>query len=503
MIPVLSAQQNREADAYTMAHEPISPADLMERAAGRCFDYISRHFAKEKPVLLFCGTGNNGGDGLVIARKLPEAGYKVRVFVVRYNDKSSAEFDLNLKKLAGIDITVIREEKHFPLIDKNDMVVDALLGTGLSRPPEGLMADLIQHINSHSAFTIAIDLPSGLYADSCSVIHKDRIINAHLTLSFQVPKLAFFFPENAKHTGEIKILEIGLHRGFLSSCKTTYYVTEPVDVARNIPARKAFSHKGTYGHALLISGSKGKAGAAVLAAHACLRSGVGLLTVQAPRCAHQVLQTVVPEAMLCPEDGDDHVLSVNDWTKYQAMGIGPGLGTNEDTARMLKFVLQEYKGPVVFDADALNILSENKTWLSFLPAGSILTPHPKEFERLFGKTSDDFERLELLKTSAAKYGIHILLKGRYSLLATPGGYIHINTTGNPGMATGGTGDVLTGIITGLLAQGIGPLAAAVSGMWLHGMAGDLALQEESEQSLIASDVIKYLGDAFKEMEKYR
>jgi len=504
MVPVLTARQNREADAYTIAHEPVESIDLMERASFKCFDFIARRFGREKNFLVFCGTGNNGGDGLVLARRMAEAGYPVRVFVVRYSPKSSGDFDINLKRLQGVcPVNDILTAADFPKITPHDIVVDALFGTGLSKPPEGLSADVIQHINQFSAYTISIDLPSGLYADQCSVEHKDFIINARLTLTFQLPKLAFFFPENAKHVGEFRVLNIGLHQGFIASCTTRYHVTDLVDMAHILVPRKPFSHKGTYGHALLVAGSYGKTGAAVLAARACKRSGVGLLTVQAPRCSHTVLQTTVPEAMLAEEVGENYLHSPINGKKYDAIGIGPGLGQEEETIGVIKFLLQSYAAPVVFDADALNILSENKTWLSFLPANSILTPHPREFERLFGTTANDFERVDLLVASAVKHGVYIVLKGRYTLIASPGGNVFINTTGNPGMATGGTGDVLTGILTGLLAQGLNPLDACITGVGIHGLAGDLALEPQSEQSLMASDIIEHLGKAFQEVAKFR
>lgn len=504
MIPILSAQQTREADAYTMKHEPVSGLDLMERAAAKCYDFIARRVGKDKPFLVFCGTGNNGGDGLVMARKLHEAGYHVRVYIVRYTDKTSSDFDANAQRLKGLlQINNISSNNDFPPISPNDQVLDALLGTGLSRPPQGLLSDLIQHLNRYSAYTISIDMPSGLYADRSSVLHKEQIINAKLTLTFQLPKLAFFFPENAKHVGEFRALNIGLHHDFIASCKTTENVIEPADVSRIVQPRKPFSHKGTYGHALIVAGSYGKSGAAVMSARACIRSGVGLLTVQAPRCSHLVLQTTVPEAMLAHEDGENFLLSPIYTSPYNAVGIGPGLGKDEETVRMFKFMLQSCKVPLVVDADALNILSENPAWLDLLPAGSILTPHPKEFERLFGKTSNDFERMELLRASAIKHNVCIALKGRYSLIASPGGNVYINTTGNPGMATGGSGDVLTGIITGLLAQGLNPLDACMAGVCLHGLAGDMALETHSEQSLIATDIIEYLGRAFQEVAKFR
>lgn len=504
MIPVLTAKQTREADAATIANEPVSGINLMERAAAKCFDFISRRFGKEKHFRVFCGTGNNGGDGLALARMLAQAGYQVRVHIVRYNTKSSGDFETNFARLKDLcEITAIETREEIPSIGVHEVVIDALFGTGLSKPPEGIAAQVIQSINSESGYTIAIDIPSGLYADQCSVHHKDRIIDARLTLSFQLPKLAFFFPENARHVGEFKILNIGLNQHFISDSKTHYHVVELSDVCRLLPPRKPFSHKGTYGHALLMAGSRGKAGAAVLAAKACLRAGAGLLTVQVPRSSGEILQVAVPEAMLGKEEGEDHLETVAGVEKYDAIGIGPGIGQEGQTARMLKLLLQSDTDSMVVDADALNILGENKTWLSFFPGNCILTPHPREFERLFGKTSDDFERLELLRASAIKYGLCIVLKGRYSLIASPGGNVFINTTGNPGMATGGSGDVLTGILTGLLAQGLSPLDACMAGVALHGLAGDLALEHESEQSLVASDLVKYLGKAFQEVAKYR
>lgn len=504
MIPVLNAEQIREADAYTIAHEPVDNIDLMERAAGRCYDYIAQRYDKQHCFTVFCGTGNNGGDGLVMARLLAQSGYNVRVFTIQTGAGSSDGFRVNLER-AGVvcPVTRISAENDFPALDKNERVIDALFGTGLSRAPEGLVAELIEYINRHSFHTISIDLPSGLYADRSAAAHKKQIVNAKLTLTFQLPKLAFFLPENALYVGFFRVINIGLDLGFIASCKTRYHVTELNDLAGIIVPRNPFSHKGTYGHALVMGGSEGKTGAAVLSAMACLRAGAGLLTVKAPRCAHEALKAVLPEAMLEQEPGEFYITSGIEQERYDALGIGPGLGTHEETARVLKLLIQTFQGPMVIDADALNILSENKTWLSFLPAGCVLTPHPGEFERLFGKSSGDDERIELLVSSAVKFGVHIVLKGRYSLIATPGGNVFINTTGNPGMATGGSGDVLTGIITGLLAQGLTPLDACMAGVGIHGLAGDMALETQSEQSLIASDLVRHLGRAFREVEKFR
>ena len=447
-------------------HEPISSEGLMERAAGQVFEWLMAHITKNNTVKIFCGSGNNGGDGLVVARRLTQVGMPNQVFMLR--DLQSPD--------------------DFPAIDKDDIIVDALFGSGLNRPVEGLAAELIRYLNAQQAIRVSIDIASGLFADTPSP--EAAIFRPDYTLTFQMPKLAFLMPENDPFVGRLEVLDIRLHPQFLLEVETNNFLVDREMMKSIIHHRPKFSHKGTYGHALLVAGSEGKTGAAVLGAKSCLRTGVGLLSVKLPKSAWTPLQSSLPEAMIQVDDKLD---------AFNAIGVGPGLGKDDDAQRLVRSLIQDAKVPLVMDADALNILGENKTWLSFLPAKTILTPHPKEFERLFGKTSTSFERLELLREMAVKHGIVIVLKGAYTATAMPNGTVFFNSTGNPGMATAGSGDVLTGMILSLLAQRYTPEEAAVLGVYLHGLAGDFAAEHYSQEAMIASDITENIGKAFSSL----
>lgn len=500
---ILSAKQLREADNYTIKHEPISSANLMERAATACTEWITEHFNNHLKVFIFCGMGNNGGDGLVISRLLLQKKYDVTTCIIRHSDKTSKDFSVNLtrlKKIKSSNIVDIKTISQFPkeLVDKGVheyLIIDAILGSGLSKTVEGLIADTIQKINTQSTIRIAIDIPTGLVADACSVDYKN-ILKANFTLTFELPKLAFLFPENANFVGNFDILPIGLSAEYINNTDTQNTFVTIENISPLLNKRKKFSHKGTYGHALIIAGSLGKMGAAVLASKACIRSGVGLITAHVPTNSHFIMQTAIPEVMLSIDSSTEIFSEIHDISNYDAIGVGPGLGTNKHTTNALKLLIQNSQIPIVFDADAINIIAENKTWLSFIPKHSIFTPHQKEFERLVGKTSNETERLYLMKTFCFKYQCYLVLKGAHSTTCTPEGKYYFNSTGNPGMATAGSGDILTGIISGLLAQGYTSLASCILGVFIHGLAGDMALQIQSEQSLIASDIIDNLGKAF-------
>lgn len=496
---IFSAAQIRALDAYTIANEPISGLELMERAAGACADWIASRVSTEEPLYLFCGMGNNGGDGLAITRLLHEKGYDARAYIVVQGEKFSpdcAQNRLRLEHTFSSHLHSLYTPDDFPEVPAGAWVVDALFGTGLNRPLSGLAKEAVNRINGWKARVISIDMPSGMQADASST--GGPVIAATDTLSFEFYKLAFMMAENAPLTGHVHILPIGLHPGMIRDTATPDTLTDLSEVRRIYRPRQAFTHKGSYGHALLIAGSYGKMGAAVLCTQACLRAGAGLVTVRVPSAGYGILQTAAPEAMCDADSCRDYWKTLPDHPDtYQAIGVGPGLGTHPDTTRALEQLLPQVRAPMVLDADALNILGAEKRLLDQVPRGSVLTPHPKEFERLFGKTVNDFERLELQRSMSARYGIVIVLKGHHTCISMPDGRCCFNSTGNAGMATGGSGDVLTGILTGLLAQGYDPSGAALLGVYLHGLAGDLGAQALSEESLIASDLARYLGRAFK------
>ena len=493
---IFSAAQIQLWDQFTIGNEPVTSTDLMERAAKACFRWLMENDYENRSFSIFCGKGNNGGDGLVIARMLADRGHHVILYILEFGHKGTGDFQLNLARLHNTTVTIrfIPAVQNIHPVDTGDVIIDAIFGSGLNRKPEGLNADVIQHINRSGCEIIAIDIPSGVSADNSSADHTK--VKVRHTLSFEQYKLAFMMPENEEACGEVHILSIGLHPDFKAQTKSGIELTEASFVKSIYKPRNNFAHKGTYGHTLLIAGSYGKMGAAVLATTACLRSGTGLCTVHVPGCGYEIMQVAAPEAMTETDAEENYNTRLNDDTeKYTSIGIGPGIGKNERTADLLKEIINTYKKPIVVDADGLNLLSENPVLLEQLPPGSILTPHPKEFERLFGKSANDFERMKLAATKAASLKIVIVLKGHRTLIATPE-KIYFNSTGNAGMASGGTGDSLTGIIAGLLAQKYSPADAAVIGVYLHGLAGDIAAKEISMESLIASDLIHYLGKAF-------
>jgi ADP-dependent NAD(P)H-hydrate dehydratase / NAD(P)H-hydrate epimerase len=498
---IFAVDQIREADAFTIKNEPISDIDLMERAATACFYWLIENIQHEKKIKVFCGAGNNGGDGLAIARLLSGKEYHTEVFLTGKPQNLSNSCKINYDRLLateGCKVTVLSEQVTLPSIDnENDVIIDAIFGSGLTREISGSLALVIQHINNSKAVTISIDVPSGLFCDSTNATGKNpAIIRADYTLTFAPPKLAFFFPENDQYVGNWHLLDIGIMQEFIEQTGTNNYLVEQDDCCRILKHRRKFSHKGNYGHVLLICGSQGKMGAAVLSAKACVRAGPGLVTIHIPRSGNTILQSTVPEAML-DIDADDFLFTTfPDLTPYTAIAVGPGIGTGNQTQQALKLLIQNSGLPLIIDADAINILGENKTWLSFVPKGSIYTPHPKEFERLAGKTMNDYERNQKQRDFSIKYGVYVVLKGAHTAITTPGGQCYFNSTGNPGMATGGSGDVLTGIIAGIKAQGYTSLESCLLGVYIHGLAGDKAAGEQGLESMIATDIIDHLGKSF-------
>ncbi len=498
---ILSAAQTREADAYTIKQENIASVELMERAAKAFACWFENKFTPQHAVYIFCGPGNNGGDGLAVARLLHQRNYKIQVFTVGDTSKASADFKANHNRLPEeIEVTNIQAVDNIPAIPESCYLIDALFGTGLNKPVAGLFAEVIQRMNSSKACITAIDVPSGLFTDT-QTPPGGAIVKAAYTISFEMPKLAFFLPQHEEHVGEWHVVPIGLNQDFIFSAETNFFYTSAQDVQRILKPRTKFSHKGTYGHGLLLSGSYGKMGAAVLAARACLRSGVGLLTVQAPSFGYPILQTAVPEAMTLPDKNRKHLSELPESMEaYTAIGAGPGIGKEKPTKTMLGQLLATASAPLVLDADAINIISGSERLKAQLPKNRIIfTPHPKEFERLVGTSKDNYDRLQNLREFCCEYSCYIVLKGSHSAIGTPEGKVYFNTTGNSGMATGGTGDVLTGIITALVAQRYTLEEACILGVYVHGLAGDLAKVTVGEIAMIASDLVDHLPQAFQQL----
>ncbi len=494
---IFSTSQVRALDAYTIEHEPVASIDLMERAAQAIFEAYAKSFDLQRPVLIVAGPGNNGGDALALARILVWVNTDVQVLLL-HNGKLSPDCEANLQQLRSLKPEIITEVTGsfaVPNITKETVIVDGIFGSGLSRPAEGIFAVAIEHINRSGCEVASIDVPSGLHGEHNPDISVP-IVKATHTFTLQFPKLAFLLPETGMFAGNWSVLDIGLHPEPISQTKTPFFFIEKEDIQPKIKKREKFSHKGTYGHALIFAGSRDMAGAAVLSSEAALRSGAGLVTVHSASCNRIILQTAVPEVIFESDNHENYISEFRDLSKYDAIAIGPGINQANETALFLKSILGACERPVVLDADALNLIAANRNLLQLIPENSILTPHPKEFERLFGKSTNSFERLQTASEIAQNQKIIIVLKGAYTQIFLPDGRIFFNSTGNPGMATAGSGDVLTGIMAGLLAQGYQPEDAALISVFLHGLAGDLALNTETGETLIAGDIIGGLSLAF-------
>lgn len=505
VMKIFTSNQIKELDKYTIEHEPIASIDLMERAAKALTRAITDVWNNTVPVVVFAGPGNNGGDALAVARMLGEQGYQVSVYLFNISGHLTEDCAVNKKRLIESkrikEFIEVTQEFDPPRLEKGILVVDGLFGSGLNKPLAGGFASLVKYINASSAEVVAIDVPSGLMTEDNTYNVRANTIHATLTLTLQQPKLAFLFPENQIFIGQLRMLDIRLSQGGINKIEANYTVIEEEQVRSMLIGRNPFAHKGQMGHALLIAGSYGMAGAAILATRACLRSGVGKVTVHTPKKNREILQIAVPEAIL-QFDSEETIFSEAVETEdFNAIGIGPGLGQSETTAIPLITQLRRATCPVVADADALNILANHRAWLQQLPKGIILTPHAKEFDRMEGHSADSYERLTKARHLAERIQGYVILKGRYTAICMPDGHVVFNPTGNAGMATAGSGDVLTGIITALLARGYKTAEACVVGVYLHGLAGDLAARDLGEESLIAEDIIRYLSRAFKRLKE--
>lgn len=499
---IFTANQIYQADKFTIEKQQIPSDSLMERAATQLFEWMhSRLQGAEVTIQLFCGIGNNGGDGIALARLLKEAGYTIQVHVVNYSEKRSKDFLLNLERLKDRKIwpDFLNDDCTMPEISPNDIIVDAIFGIGLNRAPSDWVGKLIAHINTSQAFVLSVDIPSGLPGNRLPW-NPNHVVRASYVLSFQVPKLIFFLPETGMYQNQWELLDIGLDTEFLAKEKVDYEFMTQFDAQPIYRPRLKFSHKGSYGHALIVGGSHGKIGAVQMASNACLTVGSGLVTAFVPECGYHSLQTALPEVMVLTDEEEGHIAQIKVPFAPSAIGIGMGMGTEDKTVKAFEEFLKEVGFPIVIDADGLNILAQHPKLLKEVPKQSILTPHPKELERLIGEWGDDFDKLEKAKAFATKHDIVLILKGAHTITLYDGkGYV--NSTGNPGMATAGSGDVLTGMITGLVAMGYAPLQAAVFGVFLHGLAGDIGASAVSYDALKATGIIENVGKAYLELFK--
>ncbi|MCR4919425.1 MAG: NAD(P)H-hydrate dehydratase [Prevotella sp.] len=496
---IFTGNQIHDLDQYTIDNEPIKSIDLMERAARAMTAAIEEQWGQQTPVTVFAGPGNNGGDALAVARLLLEKQYEVQTYIFNVNGKLSADCHTNLKRLRekwGRTVNEVVQEFDPPQLGADMLVVDGLFGSGLNKPLAGGFATLVKYINASEAQVVSLDMPSGLMTEDNTYNVRPNIIRATLTLTLQQPKLAMLFAENQEYLGRVRTLDIHLSQQGIDSIDAQYTLTDNMQMAQMLRPRNRFAHKGDMGHAMLVAGCYGMAGAAVLAAKACLRAGVGKLTVVTPRQNVGILQTTVPEAVLRIDRDETAFCEAVGTDGYNAIGIGPGLGTQEQTAVATIAQIRRSTAPIVVDADALNILSTHLSWLQQLPHGVVLTPHPKELDRIEGHCTNSYERLTKAKLLAERLSGYVILKGHHTATCLPDGHVVFNSTGNAGMATAGSGDVLTGILTALIARGYNTADACVLGVYLHGLAGDMAARELGEESLTASDIVRYLPKAF-------
>jgi len=503
---IFTGAQIHELDNYTIQHEPIKSIDLMERASKALTGAIMQRWDNRTPVVVFAGPGNNGGAALAVARMLAEQGYSVKVYLFNITGRLSDDCAINRQRVRDSkrikDFTEVTVQFDPPELDSSMLVVDGLFGSGINKPLAGGFASLVKYINQSPAKVVSIDMPSGLMTEDNSYNVRANIIHADVTLTLHGRKLSMFLADCQEFLGEVQVLDIRLSQEYVDKTKALYVVPEENDIRKRLLPRDDFAHKGSMGNALIIAGSYGMSGAAILATRACLRSGVGKVTVHTPRKNYDIMQISVPEAVMQMDHEETYFSESVDSDDFDAVGIGPGLGQQENTAIALISQLRRVQCPVVVDADALNILANHRAWMQQLPKGVIMTPHPKEFDRLSGIASNgSYERLHRAQELAQRIGAYIILKGHYSALCLPDGGVIFNPTGNSGMATAGSGDVLTGIITALLARGYHRSDACLLGMYLHGLAGDIAAREVGKESLVAGDIIKYLPKAFLALEK--
>lgn len=502
---LFSKEQIYEGDKLTTERQKISSTDLMERAGTQIFNWMHmRMQGAQVPIHVFCGIGNNGGDGLVLARHLVTHGYNVITYIVNCSDKRTKDFLINYDRIKNVTKDwpkMLSCSSDFSEIEigVDDIIVDAVFGIGLNRSPNEWVQQLFQKFRASKAFTLAIDIPSGVYTDK-TVEDENAVVHASYTLSFQSPKLIFFLPDTAKYTVQWEVLDIGIDRDYLMQTETEVELISKLEVLPLYKPRQKFSHKGDFGHVMILGGSYGKIGAVNLASRAALSSGAGLVTAYIPKCGYHSLQASIPEVMVISDVNETAISNITFDIEPTVIGVGVGLGTSVETAKTFESFLKKNKAPLVIDADALNLLSKKKALLKLLPKQTILTPHPKELERLVGKWSNDFEKLKKVKAFSKKYNVIVLVKGANSITVYQD-KLYINTTGNPGMATAGSGDVLTGIISGLVAQGYEHLTATIFGVYLHGKSADISLEDYGYQSLIASHIIGTIGEAYIDLFK--
>jgi len=520
---ILTNEQMLAADQQTIQEQQITSWDQMEKASSTILAWIKKNLPGDNPYHVYAGVGNNGGDGLALARMLFQAGKKVKVTIVPFSELHSEDFTKNLnllKEFHEVEITTIAQpetsedflqanEKPFQTLKgkpakgfedfiankynaTQPITIDAIFGIGLSRRVSPWVQRVFEEINRQKGLIISIDTPSGLYFGEDKQ-EKDIFVTPHVVLTFFAPKLPFLLPQTGRYIPYWEILPLPLSYDYLKEVTTEYDYTTEREIKRLLRTRHRFTNKSTYGHALLVGGSYGKIGAPILSGKATLRSGAGLLTLLLPKCGYQIAQTALPEAMVLPSSQEEELAPTDIPFSPSAIGIGVGMGTSAYAQGTLAALLRTFPNiPFVIDADALNLVASSEDLQRILPKNAILTPHPKELERLIGKWSDDLDRQEKAKQFAKKHKVILVLKGAFTMI-TDGDHFWVNSTGNPALATAGSGDVLTGVLTGLLSQGYTPLNAAIVGVYIHGKAADTYVRNTKKNIMIASDIIDFLS----------
>lgn len=499
---IFTTDQIRAIDRETIETEGVSSLELIHRAADGIASEIIRRYSSSRPTVIFAGPGNNGADALIVAKLLIEAGFMPQILLFNFKGTSlSADCRAAYQELTSagypLNLTEIRDRAEIPLLTPEHLIIDGLFGTGLREPLTGGFTTLVRNISESGATVVAIDQPSGMFADWNSRVIARNVVHADLTMTMQFPRLSFLLADNSELVGQWKVVDIGLSQAAIDSTPTKYFYVEREDVKAVLKPRAPFSSKADYGHALIIAGCYGMMGAALMAARGALRAGVGKLTVHSPRCGYNVIQGQAPEALFDPDAGDIVTTDMTPRFTYTAIGVGPGIGLNDATRGAFEKLVKAAKRPMVIDADALNIIAQNNSLLDHIPASSILTPHAGEFDRIFGPQPSAEGRLLKAREMAMKYKVIIVLKGHYTATVRPDGKVFFNSSGTPALATAGSGDVLTGVITALLAQGYKPEAASVTGVFIHGLAGEIAAETEGEYGVTGLDIAAAVGKAIK------
>lgn len=501
IMKILTGDQIKGADKYTIENEPISSLGLMERASLHMSNEIVKIVNKDIPLLFFIGKGNNGGDGLAMARILSERGYECKVYCIYSKEDMTEDCRANLEKLPA-DIEILNSDitlQNIP-VTENTLIIDAILGSGVKGIVKEPLSDIMDRINNLPNQVISIDLPSGMETE-WNDKDNNSIIDADYTLTIEFPKVGMLLPDVGEYCGKIIIVSIGLSEEYINETLSNYSYTDKENIRSLIEKRSKFTYKNAHGHALLICGSKNMSGAATLATAGALRSGCGLVTTHLPYDARFGIITNCPSAMLSFDERDVFSVLPSDLDKYSVVGVGCGIGQSEETIMALGLLFQSLTSPMVIDADALNILATHKQLHSFIPKNSVLTPHLGELRRLVGEWKSEEHKIELVRQLASDLHSTIVVKGANTMICLSDGNCYFNSTGNAGMAKGGSGDILTGFITGLIARGYSSSKAAIIGVYLHGLAGDFAASALGEEAMNSHDIVEYLPKAFLELNR--